>query len=192
MTSGMEPRISLRRALVLLVVIVVMTLTGLLSNYGNEVKALLGIRRQSVHQIHVPLDNEGHYMLMPQMLVERGIYPNHSFENEAGVIPAFWEGENNQTIFSGVKTPTIGPCYGYQKQSVDWEAEIAKYNSTGQLWYHQETVTKANGMDLEGYCRPGFLIIGAGKCGTSSLYHYISQHPKVLPASQKQIHYFKV
>jgi hypothetical protein len=26
----------------------------------------------------------------------------------------------------------------------------------------------------------------------SSLYHYLVDHPKVLPASEKQIHYFKV
>ncbi|KAL3906004.1 MAG: hypothetical protein SGILL_009452, partial [Bacillariaceae sp.] len=42
-----------------------------------------------------------------------------------------------------------------------------------------------------GGCRPGFLIIGAGKCGTSSLYHYLIGHPRVLPAFEKQIHYFK-
>ena len=43
---------------------------------------------------------------------------------------------------------------------------------------------------LEGHCRPGFLIIGQGKCGTSSLYHYLTAHPRVLPASEKQVHYF--
>jgi hypothetical protein len=26
----------------------------------------------------------------------------------------------------------------------------------------------------------------------SSLYHYLSDHPRVLPAKEKQIHYFKV
>merc|ERR1719203_1628053 len=43
---------------------------------------------------------------------------------------------------------------------------------------------------LGGLCRPGFLIIGQGKCGTSSLYHYLAGHPRVLPAKKKQIHYF--
>ena len=43
---------------------------------------------------------------------------------------------------------------------------------------------------LGGLCRPGFLIIGQGKCGTSSLYKYLTGHDRVLPASQKQIHYF--
>jgi hypothetical protein len=26
----------------------------------------------------------------------------------------------------------------------------------------------------------------------SSLYHYLTDHPRVLPAKEKQIHYFKV
>jgi len=43
---------------------------------------------------------------------------------------------------------------------------------------------------LEGLCRPSFLIIGQGKCGTSSLYHYLTGHPRILPAIEKQIHYF--
>ena len=43
---------------------------------------------------------------------------------------------------------------------------------------------------LGGLCRPGFLIIGQGKCGTSSLYKYLTGHDRVLPAVQKQIHYF--
>ena len=43
---------------------------------------------------------------------------------------------------------------------------------------------------MGGFCRPGFLIIGQGKCGTSSLYHYLTGHDRVLPAVQKQIHYF--
>jgi hypothetical protein len=45
--------------------------------------------------------------------------------------------------------------------------------------------------NLSGLCRPGFLIIGQAKCGTSSLYHYLTGHPRVLPASQKQLDYFK-
>jgi hypothetical protein len=29
-----------------------------------------------------------------------------------------------------------------------------------------------------GLCRPSFLIIGAGKCGTSSVYYYLQDHPQ--------------
>lgn len=39
-------------------------------------------------------------------------------------------------------------------------------------------------------CRPSFLIIGVGKCGTSSLYYYLTAHPSVVGAIQKQIQWF--
>ena len=37
---------------------------------------------------------------------------------------------------------------------------------------------------------PDFLIIGAAKCGTSSLYDYLMQHPSVGKSLTKQIHFF--
>jgi hypothetical protein len=37
---------------------------------------------------------------------------------------------------------------------------------------------------------PDFLIIGAPKCGTTSLYHYLARHPRVAPAFRKEVRYF--
>jgi hypothetical protein len=37
---------------------------------------------------------------------------------------------------------------------------------------------------------PDFLIIGAQKAGTSSLYAYLVQHPQILSAARKEVHYF--
>ncbi len=37
---------------------------------------------------------------------------------------------------------------------------------------------------------PDFLIIGAAKCGTTSMYAYISEHPQVLPAMRKEVRFF--
>jgi len=37
---------------------------------------------------------------------------------------------------------------------------------------------------------PDFLIIGAQRCGTTSLYNYINKHPNVLPAFRKEVHFF--
>jgi len=37
---------------------------------------------------------------------------------------------------------------------------------------------------------PNFLIIGAMKSGTTSLFHYLSQHPGFMAPSVKEIHYF--
>ncbi|MEH7322822.1 sulfotransferase domain-containing protein, partial [Cytobacillus firmus] len=37
---------------------------------------------------------------------------------------------------------------------------------------------------------PHFLIIGAQKCGTTSLYNYLIQHPNIISAKHKEIHFF--
>lgn len=37
---------------------------------------------------------------------------------------------------------------------------------------------------------PNFIIIGAQRCGTTSLYKYLCQHPDVRPSFPKEIHYF--
>lgn len=37
---------------------------------------------------------------------------------------------------------------------------------------------------------PDFIIIGARKCGTTSLYEYLTRHPDVLPALSKELYYF--
>jgi len=37
---------------------------------------------------------------------------------------------------------------------------------------------------------PDFLIIGAQKCGTTSLHYYLDQHPDIKGTSPKEIHYF--
>ncbi|MGF6353644.1 hypothetical protein ABIE27_001553 [Paenibacillus sp. 4624] len=37
---------------------------------------------------------------------------------------------------------------------------------------------------------PDFLIIGAQKAGTTSLYNYLTQHPQVEQAIEKELHYF--
>lgn len=38
--------------------------------------------------------------------------------------------------------------------------------------------------------KPSFIVIGAGKCGTTSLFNYLAQHPNVRPGCAKEVHYF--
>ena len=37
---------------------------------------------------------------------------------------------------------------------------------------------------------PDFIIIGTQRGGTTSLYHYLSNHPQIAPASMKEVHFF--
>jgi Sulfotransferase domain len=39
---------------------------------------------------------------------------------------------------------------------------------------------------------PDFLVIGAARSGTTSLYRYLARHPAIAPASTKEIHYFSI
>jgi len=39
---------------------------------------------------------------------------------------------------------------------------------------------------------PDFIIIGAQKCGTTSLYRYLMQHPCVVPPFRKEVHFFSI
>ena len=39
---------------------------------------------------------------------------------------------------------------------------------------------------------PDFVIIGAMKAGTTSLYDFIVRHPAIAPASRKELHYFSL
>lgn len=38
--------------------------------------------------------------------------------------------------------------------------------------------------------QPDFLILGVTKCGTTSLYSYLTKHPKIRSAYKKEIHFF--
>ena len=39
---------------------------------------------------------------------------------------------------------------------------------------------------------PDFIIIGAQKAGTTSLYHYLTLHPEIFSAESKEIHFFNI
>ena len=45
----------------------------------------------------------------------------------------------------------------------------------------------ADGVPWQG---PDFIIIGAQRSGSTSLYHYLTQHPLVAPAAEKELKYF--
>src|SRR5437588_2435045 len=46
------------------------------------------------------------------------------------------------------------------------------------------------GMTSSGRLLPDFLIIGGQRCGTSSLYYYLTDHPDIISASTKETHFF--
>lgn len=152
---------------------------GVASKYAKGSASSTSDSGNGSMMMHGPLDySKG----LPQVLFDERKYSTYDFENELGIKPAFW-GEN-ETCVVGQCQKVWGPCYA--SINPHW-ANKTMYHLT-QI----SAISMPEDDDLSGYCRPGFLIIGQGKCGTSSLYHYINGHPRVLPANEKQIHYFKV
>ncbi len=43
---------------------------------------------------------------------------------------------------------------------------------------------------MSAFLRPSFFLIGERKCGTSSLFRYLVEHPQVLPGERKEMQFF--
>jgi len=59
--------------------------------------------------------------------------------------------------------------------------------------YHlmrQLRIDRTIAVSLGRYTEPAFIILGAQKSGTTSLYRYLAAHPSVKPALRKEIHFF--
>jgi hypothetical protein len=54
----------------------------------------------------------------------------------------------------------------------------------------QGTGTVATARTEGGIRLPNFVVVGAAKCGTTSLFHYLKQHSDVFLPVQKELHYF--
>ncbi len=39
---------------------------------------------------------------------------------------------------------------------------------------------------------PNLFIIGAGRCGTTTLFHWLSGHPDIFAAAEKEPHYYSL
>lgn len=142
--------------------------------------------------------------IIPNALISGGplqsVYNRKDFRNAKGNIPVYWEDIMNTTDRESDEEespilPHLGPCY-LPKNEPKWEELIAQnknIESENDIQYKKDNKRQHNTIsnELDGLCRPGFIIIGAGKCGTSSLYQYLVGHERVLPAKEKQIHYFK-
>ena len=109
------------------------------------------------------------------LLEKKGIYSVSDFKNEMDVAIPYW-GAAAATDKQSSKqtTPQWGPCFAPHNR-VDWDQAIeTSWNATTPQ-YETKIAAPApvlsknsmDGEDLAGFCRPGFIIIGAGKCGTS-------------------------
>jgi len=62
------------------------------------------------------------------------------------------------------------------------------YHFARNRYYDCRTLARRN--PGRGRLLPDFLIIGAAKSGTTTLHGWLSEHPFVMPAAEKEIHFF--
>lgn len=137
----------------------------LLREYTQQPTLSIFKREKAVVPSSLP-DPPGSWSHELTSLLEAGVYNQSDFKNNAGISPPYWsEGQNYTELPTSMKE--WGPCYRV-KRNVDWNVEIAKNYTNGTIPQYPKTSGKnVEPWDLANNCRPGFLIIGAGKCGTS-------------------------
>lgn len=77
----------------------------------------------------------------------------------------------------------------------DTVRRTAQRAGLGVLWYHlthPHRTAEATFRRVTAPLRPlpDFLILGANKCGTTSLHNYLNQHPQVEEGLLKEVHFF--
>lgn len=107
--------------------------------------------------------------IVPHVLMG-AVYKPDDFVNSRGISPPFWDCNGfNCTLpsRSQVQQPVWGPCFA-PRDPVNWAREINLHKDSKNLIYEKDADSKVyqSVPDLSGLCRPGFIIIGAGKCGT--------------------------
>jgi len=76
------------------------------------------------------------------------------------------------------------------------ESAIATYRSASELFTRRQISEKVAGLKAADVSfsaqppQPDFMIIGAEKSGTTSLYQYLRRHPNVLSSVEKEIDFF--
>jgi hypothetical protein len=84
-----------------------------------------------------------------------------------------------RTVKKGAEAPTV-------EQVQEHKREILRLKSDLRAAKRRERVETG---PVTG-ALPDFLIIGAPKCGTTSLYYLLTGHPHVKPAAAKELHFF--
>ncbi len=75
---------------------------------------------------------------------------------------------------------------GIPREGLDFPTERAPFLRIMQ----RPVISRHRTMTSSLRALPDFLIIGAQRAGTTSLYNYVIRHPRVAPAFRKEVHFF--
>ena len=102
------------------------------------------------------------------------VYEKQDFMNQEGQVPPYWEHIKNAShVNTTTSIHTMGPCYMPNEITAqNWRQLILQNEQHDDKFEYSQVnplYQDANDNDLTNMCRPSFVIIGAGKTGTSSL-----------------------
>jgi tetratricopeptide (TPR) repeat protein len=98
----------------------------------------------------------------------------------------------NQIIETGLELSLV---YGNLADALTKQGKLEGAIANYRKAVYYQTITAYPALtnmewDFERGCDPNFIIIGAPRCGTTSLYRYLTSHPQVLPAAEKEVRFF--
>jgi tetratricopeptide (TPR) repeat protein len=114
------------------------------------------------------------YTPINQQLFEQLISCYQKIVTDYPDIPIAW-GNLGDALTAQGKIAEAIDCY----RTSCYQGVIQLYPSLAELDWQEK---KENG--------PDFIIAGVSKCGTSSLYHYLSYHPQILLPHKKELDFF--
>lgn len=87
---------------------------------------------------------------------------------------------------------TASLCHGAPPGLCDDGRVAGSRSSSGLRRYVTQAGLRTRILSAGRRSLPDFIIIGAQKAGTTSLFNYLSAHPQVRPAARKEVHYFDI
>jgi hypothetical protein len=168
MLGGRIERSSSSKCFLLLSFIVLIAFLGTWQLYTTDESAYKIFKWDIQHGIsagsYSSNDDDNDLSLM-QILIKNGAYRANDFVNIDGVVPPYWDDELIPKHPSETTTESLGPCF-LSHDSIKWDREAQRSRLRNMSDYPTSGLGP-NKNDWANYCLPGFLIIGAGKCGTS-------------------------
>ena len=91
------------------------------------------------------------------------------------------------SLAEGLNGPAAGGVASPDLKSASPQKPVDRFTRPQGVW-----IDPPAGSRLTASVRiaPSFLILGAQRSGTTSLYRYLTQHPRIFPALRKEVHYF--
>ncbi|ELS04867.1 tetratricopeptide repeat protein,sulfotransferase family protein [Xenococcus sp. PCC 7305] len=100
----------------------------------------------------------------------------------------------DQAILSCKDNATLPLIYTTVAELLTKQGQLNKANKYYQTALEKQVLLSnpqiLSNLKREQERKPHFLVIGGMKCGSTSLYTYLSEHPQIIPALKKEIHFF--